>query len=219
MCLPREQREELLRLGYEVIPTVPLMHLYDEIRSHADIQIHAARERLICAPEVYDYYKEQLPGADIVRGTRETGAKYPADILYNACGMGDTVICNVAHTAQEVLCEYRCVLDTRQGYAKCSICVVSDRAAVTADEGIYKLLTDNGFDALKIRPGYIRLGKMEGFIGGASGLLRQGLIAFSGDLMSHPDGADIATFCRDVGVDVVSLGKGELVDVGSIIGV
>ena len=163
------------------------------------------------------YYKERLTGADIVCGAREVGANYPADILYNACGMGDTVICNAAHTAPEVLSQYKRVLDVRQGYAKCSICVVSDSAAVTSDEGIYKILKDNGFDVLKIRPGHIRLGKMAGFIGGASGLLRRGLIAFSGDLMSHPDGAEIAAFCRNAGVDAVSLGKGELVDVGSII--
>ena len=196
---------------------MPLMHLYDEIRSHADIQVHSAGERLICAPEVYGYYNERLTGADIVCGAREVGAKYPADILYNACGMGDTVICNAAHTAPEVLGEYKRVLNVRQGYAKCSICVVSDSAAVTSDEGIYKILKDNGFDVLKIRPGYIRLGKMAGFIGGASGLLRQGLIGFCGDLMSHPDGAEIAAFCRSAGVDTVSLGKGGLVDVGSII--
>lgn len=215
--LPREQCEELLRLGYEIIPTTPLAHLYDEIRSHADIQIHAAGERLICAPEVYMYYKERLKGADIVCGAREIGAEYPADILYNACGMGDTVICRKAHTAPEIQREYGRVLDTRQGYAKCSICVVGERAAVTADEGIYKLLINNGFDALKIRPGGIRLGRMDGFIGGASGLLGDGLIVFAGDLMTHPDGAEIAAFCRSAGGYAVSLGKGELFDVGSII--
>lgn len=215
--LPKEQAAELARMGYSVIPTAPLDTVYDEIKGHADIQLHYAGAKIICAPEVFGYYKERLPGTDLVRGSLCVGAKYPYDIPYNACGMGDTVICRAAYTAPEVLKEYSRVIDTRQGYAKCSICVVSDTAAITADEGIYKLLIQNGFNALRIRAGDIRLGKMAGFIGGASGLLRPGLVAFCGGLMSHPDGADIAAFCRENGADAVSLGKGELFDAGSLI--
>ncbi|MBQ3425973.1 MAG: hypothetical protein IJH37_02380 [Clostridia bacterium] len=217
--LPCGQAVELARLGYEVIPTAKLKNVYDEIQGHADIQLHRAGEKLICAPEVYGYYKNRLPDTDIVRGSLSVGSEYPSDIPYNACGFGDTVICRAAHTAPEVLIEYRRVADTRQGYAKCSICVVSETAAITADEGIYKQLLENGFDALKIRPGYVRLGRMGGFIGGASGLLPGGLVAFCGDLMSHPDGAEIAAFCRANGAEAVSLGNGELFDAGSIIAV
>ena len=215
--LPNEQAAELSRIGFEVIPTMRLDTVYDEIRGHADIQLHRAGNRLICAPEVFDYYREMLPGTDLVRGSLCVGAKYPKDIAYNACGMGDTVICRAKYTAPEVIKEYSRIIDTRQGYAKCSVLVVSATAAITADEGIYKLLLKNGFNALKIRPGYVRLGKMVGLIGGASGLLSPGLVVFCGDLMTHPDGADIAAFCLENGADAVSLGKGELFDAGSLI--
>lgn len=217
--LPHEQAAELSRMGFTVIPTARLKNVYEEIQGHADIQLHSAGGRLICAPEVYEYYKDRLPDAELVRGSAAIGAQYPLDIPYNACGMGDFVICRAAHTAPEVLKEYSSVIDTRQGYAKCSICVVSETAAITADDGIYRQLLQNGFDALKIRPGHIRLGEMTGFIGGASGLLRPGLVAFCGDLMTHPDGAEIAAFCRNNGAEAVSLGGGELFDAGGLIAV
>ena len=209
----------LFELGFEVIPTMPLNCVYDEINGHADVQIHIVNNKAICAPEAYEYYKKQLSGIDVICGSVSLAEKYPFDIAYNVCGMGDTAICNEKHTAAEILKEYKNTLQTRQGYAKCSICVVNDNAAITADEGIYRILTDNGIDALKIRPGYITLGNMTGFIGGASGLLKPGLLAFCGNIKTHPDHADIEAFCRNAGADIVSLSSGELQDVGSMIAV
>ncbi len=209
----------LLELGFDVIPTIPLKSVYDEINGHADIQIHVVNNKAICAPEAFEYYKEQLHGMKIIRGSVSLGSAYPSDIAYNVCGMGDTAICNRKHTAREILDEYEKVMHTRQGYAKCSICVVNENAAITADEGIYRSLTGNGIDALKISPGYVTLGRMTGFIGGASGLLKTGVLAFCGSIKTHPDSADIAAFCRNAGVEIVSLGGGELQDVGSIVAI
>ncbi len=209
----------LLELGFDVIPTIPLKSVYDEINGHADIQIHVVNNKAICAPEAFEYYKEQLHSMEVVCGSVALGSVYPSDIAYNVCGMGDKAICNRKYTAPEILDEYKKALHTRQGYAKCSICVVNENAAITADEGIYRILTINGIDALKIRPGYITLGRMTGFIGGASGLLKPGLLAFSGDIRTHPDHADIEAFCQNAGADIVSLSTGALQDVGSIIAI
>ena len=209
----------LSKLGFDVIPTIPLECVYDEINGHADIQIHIVNNKAICAPEAYEYYKKQLLGIEVICGSMQLDRKYPSDIAYNVCGMGDTAICSKKHTAPEILKEYKNVINSRQGYAKCSICVVNDNTAITADEGICRILTENGMDVLRISPGYITLGNMTGFIGGASGLLKPGLLAFCGNIKTHPDHADIAAFCRNAGVDIVSLSSGELQDVGSMIAV
>ena len=213
----QETVSALCRLGCDVIKTVPLNQVYPEIGGHPDIQLHIVNNKIICAPQVYEYYKKVLPEYQIIRGSAELSDRYPLDIAYNVCRIGKYAICNVKNTAKEIISEYDSILNTKQGYAKCSICVVSDNAAITADEGIYKLLTSNGIDTLKITPGNIDLYGMEGFIGGASGLLKPDLLTFNGNLYNHPDGQLIEKFCNSHGVNIVCLHSGRLTDTGSIL--
>ena len=42
------------------------------------------------------------------------------------------------------------IINVKQGYAKCSICVVSDNAIITADKGIAKAAIQNRIDVLEI---------------------------------------------------------------------
>lgn len=215
-----EAVSELNRLGYEVVLTKPLPGLYREIQGHADIQLHAFNGKVFCAPEVYGYYRDILREVEVICGAANLSMKYPYDIAYNVCRIGGYAICRKRFTDEAIISEYeaagRKILNTRQGYAKCSICVVNNESAITADEGVYRLLRENGIHVLKIRQGYIRLYDMQGFIGGASGLLEKNILAFNGDIKTHPDCDRITDFCRSCGVEVVSLAKGELQDIGSI---
>ena len=214
--------EELRRLGATVYKTTPIKSLYFEIMGHADIQIHFVGKKAVCAPESYSYYKSlKLDGIELICGSNALKSEYPYDIAYNACTIGNYLICRPSHTAIEILSEYRSlkkdILSARQGYAKCSICVVNEETAITADEGMYKLLKDNKLNVLKINEGYIELYNMKGFIGGASGLIDNKTLCFNGNLKTHPDCDNIISFCNNVGVDAVSLNSGNLKDIGSIL--
>ncbi len=213
----KEHIYELERLGCRVIPTKPIEALYGAVRGHADMQIHFSGGKAVCEPTVYEYYQKMLSNTDIICGSAKLTDKYPYDIAYNTCKISKYAIANAKYTAKEILSQYNDVLNTRQGYAKCNICVVSDTAAITSDEGIYRLLLQNGIDTLKIRGGYIELKGMSGFIGGASGLIKPNLLTFNGDINTHPDGKNIISFCKNYGVDAVSLGKDALCDIGSIL--
>lgn len=216
-----EVESELRLLGCDVIRTRPLSGLYDEIMGHADIQLHTISDKIICAPSVYGYYKSVFYDKEVVCGSLEPCLPYPKDIAYNVCNIGKYVICSKNHVAPEILTEYKndgaIFLDVRQGYAKCNICIVNDESAITSDEGIYRELIKNRLNVLKIQSGYISLGNMQGFIGGASGLINKDTLAFCGDLSNHPDGENIKLFCRNIGVDTVKLKNGMLEDIGSII--
>ncbi len=213
--------KELEGFGLKVIPTQPVDKLYEAVRGHADMQLHFANGKAVCAPEVYEYYKYHMPGCELIRGTAEIGAAYPQDIAYNTCFTGKYAICRRAYTAPEIISEYEYshipIIDTKQGYAKCSICVVNSDSVITADEGIHRLLTKLELNVLKISSGNIELHGMEGFIGGASGLIQPGLLAFNGDLRTHPDCDNITDFCRNTGVETISLNNGILTDIGSIL--
>ena len=101
--------------------------------------------------------------------------------------------------------------------SKCSICVVNETSAITADEGMYNLLKKRGLNVLKIDPCDIELYGMNGFIGGASGLLEDDLLAFNGDIRTHRNRDSITGFCKNAGVKIVCLNTGKLADIGTII--
>lgn len=213
----KETIKELKNLGYTVILTKPVPSLYDEVQGHADMQVHFVNSKLICEPTVYSYYKERFADMDIVCGSIALKPKYPYDIAYNVCRIGKYAVCRRSHTAPEILSEYQTILETKQGYARCSICIVNSESVITSDEGLYRLLSENKLNVLKIRPGYIELGRMQGFIGGASGLLENSVLAFNGALKTHPDHRNIVDFCRNVSVEPISLNSGNLVDTGTIL--
>ena len=213
---------ELRKLGVDVYKTTAVDSLYDEVCGHPDMQIHFINNRAICAPETYDYYKSlNLHNINIISGTKPLKDTYPDDVAYNVCLLGNYVICRPLSVTIEILAEYhslkKTILNSKQGYAKCSICVVNDNSAITSDNGIYKLLKEHNINVLKIREGYVELYGMQGFIGGASGLINDSILCFNGDLKTHPDCNNIISFCKNVGVDTVSLNKGNLIDIGSIL--
>lgn len=216
--------QSLQKICNTIIPTQKLDILYDAIASHADIQIHyLGNNHFLCAPQVYDHYKRHLPSEfTLIKGSVQLKEKYPYDIPYNAAAVGNTLICNSRSTAIEILKTYRGstrnILNVAQGYAKCSTCVIGANAIITADTGIADAAEKHGIDVLRINTGHIELKNMNyGFIGGASGLIDKNVLAFNGELDTHPDGDNIRNFCRSHNVFIMELKIGILTDIGSII--
>ncbi|MBE6681807.1 MAG: hypothetical protein E7600_05960 [Ruminococcaceae bacterium] len=148
--------------------------------------------------------------------------KYPYDITFNCAGFGNYLVCNKRHTANEIIrfAEENGinVINTKQGYAKCSICIVSDNAIITEDEDILKNCNSKGIDVLKVHKGYVKLyGYNYGFIGGCCGLIEKNILAFNGNVKKHPDYKSIKEFCDFHNVDIISLCDKELYDIGSIL--
>lgn len=215
-----ETIKELNRLGYTVYKTTAVDSLYNEVKGHADMQIHFVNSKAICAPEAYEHYKDfNFDDIMLIKGSKPLKSTYPDDVFYNVCNIGKFVISRPLCTAIEISSEYHSLkkdfLNARQGYAKCSICVVNDNSAITADKGMYKLLKDNKINVLLIKDTNVYLYNMKGFIGGASGLINDTLY-FNGNIKTHPDYENIKSFCENVGVDIYSLNNGPLTDIGTI---
>lgn len=223
--MSKQSVETLRSMGISVIFSCDVKTLYDAVSGHPDMQIHhLGGNKFVAAPEAYEHFCKAMPDADIIKGSKRLADKYPDDIAYNAAAFGDCLICNSACTAIEILETYkvsnRTILNANQGYAKCSICVVSENAIITADEGIYKTAAEHGIDVLKIHEGHIKLKGMNyGFIGGATGLIAKDMLAVNGNINTHPDADLICEFCKRHGVNVVSLNNGPIEDIGSIISI
>ena len=142
---------------------------------------------------------------------------YPRDIGLNAAVVGDYLICNVKYTDETVLEHADKIIDVKQGYAKCSVCMVDENSIITSDAGIYSAAKKNNIEVLLISKGHITLdGYNYGFIGGCSGLISKNKLAFTGSIAVHPDYEKIKKFCEGRGVEIVSLSNEKLYDYGSM---
>ena len=207
-------------LGFKIVFAPQNTAVYDSISGHPDITICKIADGLLAAaPEFRDYYSRSLPNSRIICGHLAAAGAYPGDIGYNAAVVGDVLIHNMKYTDKAIRNYFKKTISVKQGYTKCSVCVVSDNALITADAGIYDALKKDGrIDVLKVQQGYVELIGMEyGFIGGASGLLEKDLLGFNGNIKMHPDWRNIKDFCKNHGVNVISLANEPLMDIGSII--
>ncbi len=195
------------------------------VASHPDMlmffgdRIFCNREYFEAATGVLSAISEVL-GLPLELGNEKISEKYPSDIAYNALAVGSFVFGKLEYLAPSVL-KYAeqtalTTVDVKQGYAKCSVCKVSENAIITADPSIEKAALAHGLDVLLIRSGHIALNGYDcGFIGGASGEDREN-VYFCGDLELHPDAEVIKSFCKKHSKTAVSLSDEPLYDVGTM---
>lgn len=195
------------------------------LRRHADMFCHSLGDGSLLLAEGEDRLAHRLEkrGYRTANPSQRLGGVYPLDVPLNTACIGNKLICNRFTTASEILKHAEEsgleILQTRQGYARCSCCIVAENALITADTGIFRVCESHGIDCLLVQPGFVRLeGHDYGFLGGASALIEKNLLLFFGDVTTHPDQKEIHRFCDAHEVAVQSLFRGELTDIGGLVG-
>jgi len=216
-------KNTLIKTGIKLLPTKRLSSLYDAISAHPDIQIHHLYDNVfVCEPSLYDYYCELMPDAVILKGNSTLYSKYPLDIAYNAVRVGKCFFHNLKYT-DSVLYEYYHsigvkLINVKQGYTKCSVCVVNENAIITSDVEIAKKAKENLIDTLYFNPGQIKLESISnGFVGGICGKISNNVIAVNGDIKLCNNGIEFIEFCKKHSVEVLKLSDYMPYDIGSII--
>lgn len=213
----------LQRIGVECYFLKKNVLLDDETRNHADMLCsYCGNGRFILSQndEISDVltnkYKADI---NIEKGIK---APYPHDIALNACFIDKYLLCR-ENALSQYLKDF-CInndikiIDTKQGYSKCSVCVVNANSVITEDEGIAYLLKKYQYDVLLIKRGAVYLSdKHCGFIGGCSGLISKNTMYFNGDIKKHPQYDDIADFLKSRKIDIVYNEKINLTDFGGFI--
>lgn len=199
-------------------------HLHKAVADHPDLRmLHLGGEEILIeqgdsvlrsALEAYGFRAEYIE--------KPLGPVYPQDVLLDVALVGNYLFHGRAALEppiQDYCAQHKLkTVSTAQGYAKCSVCVVTERALITSDPSIRTSARKCGLDVLQIRPGFIQLpGYSYGFIGGCSGKLHKNLLAFSGNISLHPDYPDIKAFCNNYHVELISLSNHPLLDVGGIL--
>lgn len=220
--LSNESEYTLNRMGIACIKAPYHQKLYDAVASHADMLIfHTGSDKFICEPEMKDYFERNICSSNICSGSA-IQSKYPYDIAYNAARVGNFLICNRGYTDSKIIdCSIQKELDiinVRQGYAKCNVCVLDEKSIITSDAGIAAAVTSYGISVLFTDDCCVRLkGLNNGFLGGASGKLAPDKLAVNGNIKLHKNCDEIIKFAAKRGIEIISLNNDCIADLGSIL--
>lgn len=219
------EKEQLKKLGYELIEIKTSSKVYPEISSHVDIFACKVRDKIIIEPTQYPnivpYAKNSIEGQD------EIQEKYPDDIKYNVCTIGKKAMHNFQYTderlKQELINNNYELINTTQGYTNCSIAVIDDNSAIVADKGLYKILQFHGVDTLLVENNLdIKLlngekySNKKGFIGGCISRLGNSIIVF-GDLNKIDIDGKIRTFITNKNLHIIEFKELDVIDYGGLI--
>ncbi len=201
----------------DFIETIDNPNLDKRIGDHPDLSLFVLdSENIILAEEVYSYYKDKLPGKNLIKGS-STSKKYPRDSIYNLLTFKDFYIHNdfteenIERSLKERNFKH---LFVKQGYSRCSIIPLRE-SLITSDYGIYKALRDK-VNIILLDNDKIELdGFDQGFIGGACGLVQNKLI-FTGDISRHKSFDLIKKACDRENIKII-YPEVPLVDIGSLI--
>ena len=163
-------------------------------------------------------------GGDFLLNTipESTGSSYPEDCRLNAVRIGNKLICNKKSASVSILNRAESdgleIINVKQGYTKCSVCVIDENSFITDDESIYKSAGKYFDDVLFVSKGSIRLEGMNyGFIGGCTGKINKNEIAFNGRIESHTDHNSIIDFLDKHKISAREMTDDTLTDIGSIL--
>lgn len=219
-----EEKNSLIKLGYDIIQVPKFSKLYSAIDGHVDIQLNIldkAKKLVVINKDIPNSFKLKLIeyGINYIECYSMLEAKYPKNIGLNAFITDNFLIHNLKYTDKVILdyCENRKKISVKQGYTKCSILPVREKAIITNDVGINNILIAEDFDVLLLPPGDIILPGMNyGFIGGVGGMLSDNKMAFFGNLDNYCFNNEVKKFLNKYDVEPISLSDTKLIDRGSL---
>jgi hypothetical protein len=224
--ISKEIEQNLIKLGVAPVKLKGFEKIgkQNPMSYHPDMLcFNLEKNKWIFYDKIYNTNKNIIDGLnlDIITVADPVSCEYPHDTGLNAAMFGNNLICSIKNTNKMIL-KYasrtgKNIIDVKQGYSKCSVCIVDENSVITSDISIFKKAAQNKIGVLLIEKGYIKLdGYDYGFIGGCSGFIDKNKLAFTGSIESHPDYKDIKKFCESRGVEVISLSNEKLYDYGSI---
>lgn len=209
-------------LSVKVVGVAQSELLDPPVSKHADILANYIGNNIFladkCQAELIEFVKSN---GGIIKTIYSVKSPYPNDCLLNFADIGDYIICNRAILPQEILeiLSKKRIIDVKQGYSKCSVCIVKHNTIITDDISIHNAVSQyDDIKSLLVQKGSVSIAKYDyGFIGGCCGLIAQNLLLFNGDLSTHTDFDKIKKFLYDNGVNYIDIKGKPLTDIGSII--
>lgn len=211
----------LKNAGHKIICTDCIENLLLPEQKHADMQVLSINDTVFILKECKNL-NVNLKQYSPIECDKIIGKTYPQNILLNFLFINNILFGKIDFIDNNLktFCNDNKIkmINVNQGYCRCSTLAISSNAAITADESIYKALSENGVEVLKISAGNIKLDGFDyGFIGGASGVVDENVLFF-GNIEKHPDYKIIKDFCskHNKNINIISP-QLPLTDIGGIV--
>ena len=209
-------------LAIKVVSVTENKFLDAPISKHADILANYVGKSTFLADKnqikLCNFIKDNSGKSVIIENIKYP---YPNDCLLNFADIGDYIICNKSILTKEIieLLPKKPIIDVKQGYSKCSVCICKRNTIITDDISVYNaVLQYDNINSLLIKKGSVHINKYDyGFIGGCCGLIDKNTLLFNGDLLLHSDFDKIKKFLYDNDVNYIDIKGKPLTDIGSII--
>lgn len=210
-------------LGIKIHEITPINGIQYPMQAHADCAFCPVSDnRFFLEPgqtALAAYVKAK--GGDVFYLKNPLSNGYPMEARLNCLFTENALICNQKTVDSSVLSmaisEKYDIINTKQGYTKCSVAPVAPHAFLTDDSGLAKALSVQN-DVLLVQKGSVQLENFPyGFIGGACMRYSKDMMLFLGDLSTHSDADSIRSFLRNYGIYSENASTGFLKDIGSVI--
>ncbi|MBZ9688680.1 hypothetical protein G9F72_020355 [Clostridium estertheticum] len=216
-----EESEYLISKGYNLLICPPSNLLYEAVCGHPDMLMHILDHSIMVHKDMDIEFIKKLGSLKykVFKSNSTLQSSYPYNISLNALCIDNLFVhfLNYTDTNLLSLLKNKKIINVKQGYTKCSTCIVNNHAIITSDLSIAKTLSLEKIDVLLIPPGDILLpGLNYGFIGGATGLLCDNVLAFYGHLDHYLYGKEVLKFLNKHKVEPAFLRNGKLIDRGSL---
>ena len=206
--------------GFNVIP-VALTDLVDEpISGHPDIQMFIHEKNLFVHPDIDKKFIKNIEKyINVIQCETKLKKEYPNDIPYNIAIVGNFAIHKKSFTdktIQDYLLNAKInILDTQQGYTKCSTLIVNN-SIITSNKSIRDTAQHAKIENLLISDGFVDIpGYSHGLIGGASGNYGD-TIYLTGSIDHHPNKNEIKSFIKSKDMQLKILSNNRITDTGSL---
>lgn len=199
----------------------PQHTVYASIAAHPDIFFCQTKTGLIAAPDIPESWQKWLIKEDVSfrLGQKHLAANYPQTAVYNAVATNQLLIHKLSITDPHILGQYPPEerMQVSQGYTRCNLLALNENHFITSDRGIAKALQNKQKMVFYIDPKQLVLpGQQHGFFGGCCGIMQQKLV-ICGDFRKLKESSELEAFVNKSGYQIVTLGKGPLVDIGSLL--
>ena len=217
---------EALDIQVFTMPDNPI--LPGSVSYHTDLSVFHGGDRVL-------FLSVQLKHSDFTNRLKKAGAElkyfsegetpeYPGDVRGNICCIGKRCILN-PDTADPAIKRFILekqleLIPVRQGYTRCSVCIVDENSIITADRMIARKAKEAGLEVLLIEPGSVQLeGFSYGFIGGAAFKTSHRVLCFTGVLDAFPkeDRNRILAFLDERSIEPVYLTDQPAFDIGGAV--
>ena len=211
---------------YDILPKfIPDNPCVDRrLCGHADLSVlHMGENRLILARSLINsdfLISLKEIGVEVSFAKAEQSNDFPHDMNLNVCFVNNKLLC-CADLMDEAIDKYLSnieLVNIKQGYARCSVCVVDRHSIITADYGIAAAAEQHGMDVLLVKAGLAALEGFDcGFIGGATFKLSENELAFTGIVQDVSERTKIEKFLAERNIEAIYLTQNKLLDIGSAI--